>query len=59
MFEHMGWLEVADGIIRGMEKTIGKKEVPYVFERLMTGAKLLKCSEFGKAIVENIQAAIL
>ncbi|HEV2169593.1 MAG TPA: NADP-dependent isocitrate dehydrogenase, partial [Candidatus Binatus sp.] len=46
MFEHMGWQEVADGIIRGIEKTIGKKEVTYDFERLMTGAKLLKCSEF-------------
>jgi isocitrate dehydrogenase len=54
MFEHMGWQEVADGIIRGMMKTIAKKEVTYDFERLMTGAKLLKCSEFGKAIVDNM-----
>jgi len=54
MFEHMGWQEVADGIIRGMEKTIANKTVTYDFERLMTGAKLLKCSEFGKAIVENM-----
>ena len=54
MFEHMGWQEVADGIIRGMSKTIAKKEVTYDFERLMKGAKLLKCSEFGKAIVDNI-----
>src|ERR1700726_3591126 len=54
MFEHMGWQEVADGIIRGLEKTIAKKEVTYDFERLMTGAKLLKCSEFGKAIVDNM-----
>jgi isocitrate dehydrogenase len=54
MFEHMGWQEVADGIVRGMMKTIAKKEVTYDFERLMTGAKLLKCSEFGKAIVDNM-----
>ncbi len=54
MFEHMGWQEVADGIVRGMTNTIAKKEVTYDFERLMTGAKLLKCSEFGKAIVENM-----
>ncbi|MGA3231013.1 MAG: NADP-dependent isocitrate dehydrogenase [Candidatus Binatus sp.] len=54
MFEHMGWQEVADGIVRGLEKTIAKKEVTYDFERLMTGAKLLKCSEFGRAIVNNI-----
>jgi isocitrate dehydrogenase len=54
MFEHMGWKEVADGILRGMERAIAKKMVTYDFERLMTGAKLLKCSEFGQAIVENM-----
>ncbi len=54
MFEHLGWQEVGDGIIRGIEKTIANKTVTYDFERLMTGAKLLKCSEFGKAIVENM-----
>ncbi|MGH7947641.1 MAG: NADP-dependent isocitrate dehydrogenase [Candidatus Binataceae bacterium] len=54
MFEHLGWQEVADGIIRGLEKTIANKTVTYDFERLMTGAKLLKCSEFGKAIVDNM-----
>jgi isocitrate dehydrogenase len=54
MFEHMGWQEVADGIIRGMGKAIANKTVTYDFERLMTGAKLLKCSEFGKAIVDNM-----
>ena len=54
MFEHMGWQEVADGIIRGIEKTIANKTVTYDFERQMSGAKLLKCSEFGKAIVDNM-----
>ena len=54
MFEHLGWQEVADGIIRGMERTIANKTVTYDFERLMDGAKLLKCSEFGKAIIENM-----
>ncbi|HUO06311.1 MAG TPA: NADP-dependent isocitrate dehydrogenase [Candidatus Binataceae bacterium] len=53
MFEHMGWQEAADGIVRGLEKTIANKTVTYDFERLMTGAKLLKCSEFGKEIVNN------
>jgi isocitrate dehydrogenase len=37
-----------------MERTIANKTVTYDFERLMTGAKLLKCSEFGRAIVENM-----
>ncbi len=54
MFEHMGWQEVADGIVRGMGKAIANKTVTYDFERLMSGAKLLKCSEFGKAIVDNM-----
>ncbi len=54
MFEHMGWTEVADAILRGMERAIAKKTVTYDFERLMTGAKLLRCSEFGQAIVENM-----
>jgi isocitrate dehydrogenase len=54
MLEHMGWQEAADGIVRGLEQTIANKTVTYDFERLTTGAKLLKCSEFGKAIVENM-----
>jgi isocitrate dehydrogenase len=56
MLEHMGWQEAADAIVRGLEKSIGNKTVTYDFERLMTGAKLLKCSEFGKAIVDNCGA---
>ena len=54
MFEHLGWREVGDAIVRGLERTIASKTVTYDFERLMTGAKLLKCSEFGKAIVDNM-----
>src|SRR5688572_27912667 len=54
MFEHMGWTDVARAIVRGMEKTIAQKRVTYDFERLMPGAKLLKCSEFAHAIVENL-----
>jgi isocitrate dehydrogenase len=54
MFEHLGWQEVADAIVRGIEKSIAQKTVTYDFERLMTGAKLLKCSEFAQAIVENM-----
>ena len=54
MFEHLGWQEVADAIVRGIEGAIGKKTVTYDFERLMTGAKVLKCSEFGRAIIESM-----
>jgi len=51
MLRHMGWREAADLIIKGMEGAISRKTVTYDFERLMTGATLLKCSEFGKAMV--------
>ncbi len=54
MLRHMGWNEAAELVISGLERTIGKKTVTYDFERLMTGAKLLKCSEFGTAIVDNM-----
>jgi isocitrate dehydrogenase len=54
MFEYMGWFEVADLIYAGMEKTILQKKVTYDFHRLMEGATLLKCSEFGDAIISNM-----
>ena len=54
MLRHLGWEEAADLVIRGLEETIAQKTVTYDFERLMTGARLLKCSEFGDAIVANM-----
>ncbi len=56
MLEHMGWQEAADLVVAGLEKTIQDKTVTYDFERQMEGAKKLKCSEFGAAIVKNLQA---
>ncbi len=55
MFRHLGWDEVASLIEKGIAKSIEKKTVTYDFERLMEGATLLKCSEFGNAIVENME----
>jgi len=52
MLRYIGWREAADLIIKGVEGAISKKTVTYDFERLMKGAKLLKCSEFGKAIIQ-------
>ena len=54
MFRYLGWTEVADLIVAGVERTISNKTVTYDFERLMEGAKLLKCSEFGRAIADNM-----
>ena len=54
MFRYMGWKEVADLIMKGVEGAIGKKRVTYDFHRLMEGATLLKCSEFGSEIIANM-----
>ncbi|EKN4769552.1 isocitrate dehydrogenase [Yersinia enterocolitica] len=54
MLRHMGWFEAADLIITGTEGAIQAKTVTYDFERLMEGAKLLKCSEFGDAIIKHM-----
>ena len=54
MLRYMGWMEAADMIIEGLAKTISQKTVTYDFERLMSGASLLKCSEFGEAIISNM-----
>jgi isocitrate dehydrogenase len=55
MFEYMGWQEVADMIVKGLEGAISAKRVTYDFHRLMEGATLLKCSEFGNEVVKNMQ----
>lgn len=54
MFEYMGWNEAAQLIINGLEKAIRTKRVTYDFHRLMEGASLLKCSEFGDEIILNM-----
>ncbi len=53
MLEYMGWQEAADLIVKGLEGAIAAKRVTYDFHRLMEGATLLKCSEFGKEVVKN------
>mgnify|MGYP000957591957 CR=1 FL=1 len=54
MLEYLGWQEAADLIVKGLNRTIGNKTVTYDFERLMEGATLLKCSEFGQAVIDNM-----
>ncbi|MBV6169036.1 NADP-dependent isocitrate dehydrogenase [Pseudomonas aeruginosa] len=51
MLRHMGWTEAADLIIKGTNGAIAAKTVTYDFERLMDGATLLSCSEFGDAMI--------
>jgi len=54
MFRYLGWTEAADMILNALNKTIRSKVVTYDFARLMEGAKEVKCSEFGEAIVRNM-----
>jgi isocitrate dehydrogenase len=54
MLDYMGWTEAADNILRGLKHAVAQKTVTYDLERQMEGAMLVKCSEFGEAIVENM-----
>lgn len=54
MFRYMGWDDASDMIIRGMEGAIGAKTVTYDFHRLMENATLLRCSEFGDAVIQHM-----
>ena len=55
MLRDMGWAEAADLIIKGIAGAITAKTVTYDFERLMPDATLLRCSEFGQAIINNME----
>ena len=54
MLRYLGWTEAADLIIKGMDGAIGNKTVTYDFARLMEGAKQVKCSEFGDAVIASM-----
>ena len=54
MLRHMGWIEAADLLLKGMSGAIGAKTVTYDFERLMNDATLVSCSEFGDCIIEQM-----
>ncbi len=54
MFRYLGWTEVADLIIKGLNGAIGSKKVTYDFARLMEGATEIKCSAFGDNIIAHM-----
>jgi isocitrate dehydrogenase len=54
MLRHLGWHEAAALVIKGMDGAIGAKTVTYDFARLMEGAKEVRCSEFGQAIIQHM-----
>ncbi|UOQ94114.1 NADP-dependent isocitrate dehydrogenase [Halobacillus shinanisalinarum] len=54
MLDHLGWREAGELISKAMDKTIGSKVVTYDFARMMDGATEVKCSEFGDALIKNM-----
>ena len=54
MLRHMGWVDAADLLLKGMSGAIGAKTVTYDFERLMDDATLVTCSQFGDCIIEHM-----
>jgi isocitrate dehydrogenase len=54
MFRYLGWTEVADLIVKGLNGAIGSKRVTYDFARLMEGATEIKCSQFGENIIQHM-----
>lgn len=55
MLDHLGWTEAAELVRVGIERAIRDKQVTYDLERLMDGATLLKCSQFGQAIIDRME----
>ena len=54
MFRHLGWIEAADLVVKGMDGAIASKHVTYDFARLMDDATEVSTSEFGDAMIENM-----
>jgi isocitrate dehydrogenase len=54
MLRHLGWEEAADLVVRGVAATIRQKRVTYDLARGLEGARQVRCSEFGRAVVENM-----
>jgi isocitrate dehydrogenase len=54
MLRHMGWIEAADLVLKGLDGAIGAKTVTYDFHRQMEGARLVKCSEFGTEVIKHM-----
>ena len=54
MLRHMGWVEAADLIIKGVSGAISHGTVTYDLERLMPDATKVSCSGFAAAIIDNM-----
>jgi isocitrate dehydrogenase len=56
MFEYMGWTEVSESIVRGLEHAIKSKRVTYDLARQMPGATEVSTSAFGDQIIKGMNA---
>ena len=54
MFRHLGWIEAADLVVKGMDRAIASKHVTYDFARLMDDADRGQHVAFGDAMIENM-----
>jgi isocitrate dehydrogenase len=54
MLRHMGWIEAADLVVKGIETTIAERTLTFDLHKLVLGARLLSTSEFGQAVIENM-----
>jgi isocitrate dehydrogenase len=54
MLRHLGWIEAADLILKGLNGAIGSKKVTYDFARLMDGGTEIKCSAFGDNLIAHM-----
>ncbi len=54
MLRYLGWTEAADLVVKGMNGAIEARTVTYDFARLMEGAREVKCSQFGDAVIQHM-----
>ncbi len=54
MFEHMGWKDEAGLIVKGLSGAIQAGTVTYDLARQLPGSTELRCSQFGKAVMDHM-----
>ncbi|MEI7917158.1 MAG: NADP-dependent isocitrate dehydrogenase [Methylophilaceae bacterium] len=54
MLRHLGWIEAADLVIKGVGKAIGAKRVTHDFSSQMDGATQVGSAQFGNEIISQM-----
>jgi isocitrate dehydrogenase len=54
LLRHLGWLEAADLVLKGLNGAIASRRVTYDFARQMDGATEIKCSAFGDNMIAHM-----